>query len=77
MPRQDAYDNRDRSRQHAEAERDADGVMVREPGSKNGIVLGGRARGGGRRGAAEAPGAPPHRGDADWIVLALSVVVWW
>ncbi len=132
-------DDRDCSRQHAEVERDADGVIVRDLGSKNGIVVGGRAlterrlKNGdeftiGRStlrlvdpgeellrsfesGADEVaapppprpslpppvpatpeeetattpaavvvveapkPPAPPRRGDADWIVLALSVVI--
>ncbi len=133
-------DDRDCSRQHAEVERDADGIIVRDLGSKNGIVVGGRAlterrlkngdeftigrstlrlvdpaeellksfESGADEPAApppprpslpppvpstpeeetattpaaevvvaEAPKppAPPRRGDADWIVLALSVVI--
>lgn len=36
-------DDRDCSRQHAELERDAEGVLLRDLGSKNGIVVGGRS----------------------------------
>lgn len=133
-------DDRDASRQHAEVERDAEGIVVRDLGSKNGIVVAGRAlterrlKNGdeftvGRStlrlvdpaeellrsfesGPDEPapppppppppslpppvpstpdeetattpavvvaeppkPPAPPRRGDADWIVLALSVVI--
>lgn len=36
-------DDRDCSRQHAEVERDAEGFLLRDLGSKNGIVVGGRS----------------------------------
>lgn len=36
-------DDRDCSRQHAEVERDAEGYALRDLGSKNGIVVGGRS----------------------------------
>lgn len=36
-------DDRDCSREHAELSRDAEGLVVRDLGSKNGIVVGGRA----------------------------------
>ena len=36
-------DDRDCSRQHAEATRDAEGVLLRDLGSKNGIVVAGRS----------------------------------
>jgi len=134
-------DDRDCSRQHAEVERDAEGILLRDLGSKNGIVVGGRSLTekrlkngdeftigkstlrfvdpteellrGFESGADEAAPAPPpraslppptpsipppaapaeeapvptvaaapdpkalkeRRGDADWIVLALAVVI--
>jgi pSer/pThr/pTyr-binding forkhead associated (FHA) protein len=36
-------DDRDCSRQHAEVERDAEGFLLRDLGSRNGIVVGGRS----------------------------------